>query len=137
MRKFFRAKGSTLLLRIYRLAGLISERFRAEILPCGNSSVRNSSVRRFFVRKFFRAEILRAGILTFSVINSYFWKSYFLSGAKKRVPPLSHGLGRPQRGENGCPKTSKIRDPPRPWQPWQKSQNTKKTIGKTVYSWEY
>ena len=68
------------------------------------------------------------------VINSNFWKSHFLSGEKKRVPPGGHGLAwlsPASAGEkNGCPKSSQIRDPGRPWQPSQNAQNTKKTLGK-------
>ena len=68
------------------------------------------------------------------VINSNFWEGHFLSGEKKRVPPGGHGLAwlSPASAgkKNGCPKSSQIRDPGRPWQPSQNSQNTKKTLGK-------
>jgi len=93
------------------------------------------------------------------VINSNSWEMSFLSGGKKRVPPLSHGLGRPQRGKemgttnraksgirHGPGSSAKILKTPRKrwenkvfwkmlrlWSP-QKHPETLKTLGKTRYS---
>ena len=55
------------------------------------------------------------------VINSDFWESRFWGGEKKREPAFSLGRAwlRPAWAgkKNGCPRSGRIRNPARPWQP--------------------